>query len=349
MKKIIALLLAAAAITTAHAQKQEQPLAQAMKQVKKSDKLNIMLDTRVDARIRADERGFAAHTFKLWLAGEIYPGIRYRVRHRLNRPATPLREGFSAATDHAWVAFDLGANRQWTIMAGKQSVQFGTFEYDYNPADIYLPTMCFDDLDAYKTGVNVAYRFAEQVLNLQIVNSDSPQFASGAWTKKALALNVLWEGSLWDGALRTRWAYGAFQHDGKRIYGWYTAGLQGNVGNFTAELDGYAGRRVMNNQQVNDRSASLNIKYNFGKLRPQLKGTWNRRQPVGDRENTWEVEEAGARQRTWGIQAAAEYFPFTQPLLRDLRLHAAYIYNKTRGGVSPHTALIGMRWLLKAM
>ncbi len=309
MKKFIISLLAFAALPVAA-----------------QDALDIMLDMRTDGKVAKNYRTFQGHTFKLWLAGEIAPGVRYRVRHRLNKPTDPLREGFSGATDQAWLAFDFGARRQWTVMAGKQSVQFGTFEYDYNPADIYLPTMCFDDLDAYKTGVNVAYRFAGQELNLQLINSDSPQFASEGWKDKALALNLLWVGSLWDDMVRTRWAYGAFQHSQSKVFSWLTAGIQLNRGPLTSELDYYLGDRVMDKISVSDQSASLNLKYDLGKWQPQLKGVWNERND----------------HQTHGIQAAAEYRPFTDPRLSDLRFHAAYIY-----AGRAHSALVGVRWLFK--
>lgn len=57
--------------------------------------LNIMIDTRVDLQTEFkgsewDNAGFRTQTFRLWLAGEIVPGIRYRYRHRFNKPQTPL-------------------------------------------------------------------------------------------------------------------------------------------------------------------------------------------------------------------------------------------------------------------
>lgn len=323
--------------------------------------LNVMLDTRVDFQGimndgDTDDLTFRGQTFKIWLVGEIIPGIRYRVRHRLNKPQTPLREGYAGATDQAWVSFDIG--RHWTIMAGKQSVQFGTFEYDYNPADIYIPTMCFNDLDAYKTGVNVAYKFAGQVLNLQVVNSDAPQFASEAYKNKALALNVLWEGNLFDGAVRTRWAYGAFQHEKSKFYNWLTAGTQFNIGSFSTEVDYYLGNRDMDysdmvseadlgSRYVRDQSLSLNLKYNFGKWRPFVKGTWNQRHDKELGNNAYQTK---------GIQAAAEFYPFTNNLIKDLRFHAAYAYENTAfqghfkelGKKDTHTILVGTRWLFKA-
>ena len=323
--------------------------------------LNIMLDTRVDFQTTinngdTDEMSFRGQTFKIWLVGEIIPGIRYRVRHRLNKPQTPLREGYSAATDQAWLAFDIG--KHWTITAGKQSVQFGTFEYDYNPADIYTPTMCFDDLDAYKTGVNVAYKIANQVLNVQVVNSDAPQFASDDYKNKALALNVLWEGNLFKDVLKTRWAYGAFQHEKEKFYNWLTAGTQLNIGHFTTEFDYYLGSRDMDygymvgkddlgTRYVRDQSAAVNLKYNFGKLRPFVKGTWNQRFDKKMDRRAYESK---------GIQAVLEYYPFDNKLVKDLRFHLMYGYNNTSfkgeyaalSNIDSHTILVGTRWLFKA-
>ncbi len=323
--------------------------------------LNIMLDTRVDFQGNIHERSldnlsFVGQTFKLWVVGEIIPGIRYRVRHRLNRPQTPLREGYSGATDQAWVALDAG--KKWTFTVGKQSVQFGTFEYDYNPADIYLGTMTFNDLDAYKTGVNVAFKFAGQVLNLQVVNSDASQFASESYKNKALAITTLWEGNLFNNAVRTRWGYGAFQHTKSKFYSWITAGTQFNIEQFTAELDYYFGYRNMdygymvNNdtlglRYVRDQSLSLNLKYNFGKWRPFIKGIWDQRYDKDFDNNAYE---------NLGIQAVVEWYPFTNKYVKDLRFHAAYMYNHTSfkgeyaalSGNDTHMLLIGTRWLFKA-
>ncbi len=323
--------------------------------------LNIMLDTRVDFNTRiengdVDNMSFQGQTFKVWLAGEVIPGIRYRVRHRLNKPQTPLREGYSGATDHAWVAFDIG--KDWTLTVGKQSVQFGTFEYDYNPADIYLPTMAFNDLDAYKTGINAAYRFAGQALNLQVINSDAPQFASEDYKNKALAVLVMWEGNLFNNGLKTRWGYGAFQHEKDKFYNWLTVGNQVNIGNFTAELDYYLGNRDMDysdmvarddlgSRYVSDQSASLNLKYNFGKVKPFIKGTWNQRRDKHFDSNAYESQ---------GVQAVVEYYPFTNSLVKDLRFHLMYAYENTNfqgefkelKNLDAHTILVGTRWLFKA-
>ena len=322
--------------------------------------LNIMIDTRVDFQANIDNgevtnTSFEAQTFKLWFVGEIVPGVRYRIRQRLNKPQQPTREGYSGATDQAWVAFDI--NKKWSITVGKQSVQFGTFEYDYNPADIYLPTMCFNDLDAYKTGVNAAFSFSKQRVNLQVVNSDAPQFASDDYKNKALAVNFLWEGDLFNEVLKTRWGYGLFQHNSKKFYGWLTLGTQLNLNKFTAELDYYGGNRNMDYgymvdntelgaRYVQDQSLGLNLKYDFGKWRPSIKGIWDKRFDKNYDKTAYE---------DMGVEAVVEYYPFSG-LLKDLRFHASYYFTSThyKGMYSDlanednHTALVGMRWLFKA-
>ncbi len=322
--------------------------------------LNIMLDTRTDFEtdiVNGDlnNASFQAQTIKFWFVGEIIPGVRYRLRHRLNKPQTALpREGYSAATDQAWIALDAG--KDWTFTIGKQSVQFGTFEYDYNPADIYVGTMCFNDLDAYKTGVNVAYKFLGQTLNLQLINSDATQFANEEYAKKALAGLLMWEGHLFKDVLKTRWGYGAFQHNNNKIFSWLTAGTQLNIGEFTAELDYYYGDRCMDYgymvnedlglRYVKDQSAALNLKYDFGKLKPFVKGVWDQRRDKDFDSNAYE---------NISIQAVLEYYPFKNQHTKDLRFHAMYGYQSTDfeeefanlSVQNENTFLIGMRWLFK--
>lgn len=367
MKKIYLLIPALISVCVARAQMRESE--NLFKKIWWDDKmLNIMLDMRVDLQGRAyhdgrdgqdDELSFHGQTLKLILSGEVVPGIRYRVRQRLNRPQAPLlREGYSSATDQAWLAFDFGRNKQWTITAGKQSIMFGTFEYDFNAADIYLASMVYNDMVSYQLGVSATYRLGAQTLNLQVVNSDYPMFAADASRNKALGIVTLWEGSLWEGLVKTRWSYAAMQHYKGKFYNWITAGVQLNLGKSTTELDYYYGDRMIDYaSQVNlgdlglrpvrDRSAVLSFQYRLGKFRPWLKGVWNQRFDRGYDQDAY---------RSWGAQVALEYYPFNNPRVKDLRFHVAYYFTDVdyMGLFSdiPHaginTALIGFRWLFKA-
>ncbi len=356
MKKIIliiALLSLGAGLQAQHTESDD-----ILKQLKWDDeKLNILIDTRIDYQSDFSNGwqsgSFEAQAFKLWLAGEIVPGVRYRVRQRLNKPTTPLREGYSAATDQAWLAFDFA--KRWTVTVGKQSVQFGTYEFDYNPADIYMPTMCYNDLDAYKTGVNIAYAFPDHTFNFQVVNSDTTQFAAADYANKALAMAFLWNGKMFDGLLCTRWAYGAFQHDKGDFLSWVTLGTQLNVNKFTAELDYYWGKRYMDYgsvvgadlglRHVMDRSAALNLKYNDGKLRPSLKLMWNDRFDLPTDQDAYRIV---------GVSGVVEYYPF-KGKLSDLRFHLVYSWNTTifegsysaTNNLNASSLIGGVRWLFK--
>ncbi|MBD8347294.1 porin [Dysgonomonas sp. HGC4] len=324
-------------------------------------KLNILVDTRIDLQAdfqdgKLEDRTFRGNALKIWLVGDITPNIHYRVRQRFNKTQTPLRDNYSIATDQAWISFDIDS--KWTITAGKQAVQFGTFEYDYSGADVYLPTMIYNDLDDSKTGVNAAYRFAGQIINLQIVNSDAPQFADNAYKNKAMAINVLWVGSLLEGKVKTRWAYGAFQHSESKFYNWITLGTQLNIKKFTTELDYYIGDRnidyssIVNDanlgeRYVKDQSASINIKYDLGKWKPSVKTVWNERYDKDFRSDAYQSK---------GIEAVMECYPFTNKVTKDLRFHAAYMYSRTNfkgefaniSNCNTQTLLVGTRWIFKA-
>lgn len=360
MKKIYLILFLAMTGISAWAQHKESD--NILDKLLWDDKmLNIMVDMRVDLQTEIkngelDNASFRGQTFRLWLVGEIIPGFRYRFRHRFNKPQTPLiRDNYSSATDHAWLAFDIG--KKWTLTAGKQSIQLGTFEYDYNGADIYQSTMVNGDIDMYKTGVNAAFKFSGQVLNMQVVNADAPQFASDEYKNKSFALNVMWEGNLFNKTLRTRWGYGLFQHSKSKFYNWLTLGTQLNVKRFTAELDYFLGNRnidyssiVDDNElglrYVKDQSVGLNLKYNLGKWRPFIKGTWNQRYDKHFESNAYE---------SMSLQGALEFYPFTNNLIKDLRFHVAYVYTHTdfQGHFSSlnnedtHLVLVGTRWLFK--
>ena len=323
-------------------------------------KLNILIDTRIDLQASflngdLENRTFRANILKLWLVGDITPSIHYRVRQRLNTPQTSLRDNYSIATDQAWVSFDI--DPKWTITVGKQAVQFGTFEYDYSGADVYLETMIYNDLDDSKTGVNVAYRIAGQTMNVQVVNSDAPQFASDEYKNKALAINLLWVGSLLDGKVKTRWGYGAFQHTESKFYNWVTLGTQLNIKKFTAELDYYIGDRnmdysaIINNsglgeRYVKDQSASINMKYDFGKWKPSVKTVWNERYDKDFRSDAYQSK---------GLEAVMECYPFTNKVTKDLRFHAAYMYSRMKfkgefvdvTSTNTQTLLVGTRWMFK--
>jgi len=325
------------------------------------EKLNILIDTRFDLQgaiqnKKVNDRTFYADLLKVAFTGSITPKIHYLFRQRLNKPQNPnTRDGLSDATDFAWISFDVDDN--WNIKAGKQSINFGTFEYNYNLADVFLPTMIYSDLVSNEIGVNVAYKTKNQVLNLQVLNSPDPQFASQIYENKALASTFLWEGSLWKGIYKTRWGTGLFQHTKHRYYNWITIGNQINIDKFIIEADYYEGYRNMNYgsvvdddnlglRYVHDQAVSLKFMYNLEKWRPFIKSIWSNRFDKVFNKEAYKI---------YGIEAVAEYYPFTDPKTKNLRFHAAYMFSSTQvnkglvqvSDTNEHRFLVGVRWLFK--
>jgi hypothetical protein len=361
MKKLTLAFFTTCAITSSLSAQYRENHDLLDKLVWNEEKLNILLDTRFDGIVMdndgsVDAVSFNGQTLRVWFTGEVVPGIRYRVRQRFNKPQRPTeRDNLSGATDQAWIAFDLG--KHWSITAGKQAIQLGTFESNYSGADVYLGSMICNDFDTYQLGVDAAWNFRGQTLHVQVINSGSEQFAAPEYQNKAFGGALLWEGSLWDGVVKTRWGYSAFQHTRNKFHQWITVGTQLNAGGFKTELDYYLGDRMMDysstvsvlpaaSRRVSDRSASVNVEHTFGKWRPFIKAVWSER---------YDDDLASAAYETRGIQAVAEYYPFLREELKDLRFHAAWMYSRTdfRGlfadlaSTSNYAFLVGMRWLFK--
>ena len=358
MKKTLFLLLlfTFALRTLSFAQESESESAE-----RNNDKLHIRLDTRFDLKYMTDAEQevfqFEAQALKLCLDGEITPGIRYKLVHRLNVSQEIASDGLSKATDQMWLAFDLGKRRNWTLTVGKQPVQLAAFEYEYNPADNYLSTRANATFDCYQIGANIAYNFLGQTLNLQVFNSGRPQFAESRYENKALAGSLSWAGSFLEGALNTRLGYMALQHSSSKLYSWVTTGLQVNAGAFTSEMDYYIGTYNvlydeispdLGRREARDQSASVNLRYRVGKWCPIVKGVWDLR-----RDNQFDANIL----QSFGVQAAVEFYPFIgRKYLSDMRLHLVYNYVTTdymgpfqsTPRMHRHTILCGIRWLFTA-
>lgn len=345
---------------SAVAQDSDQSLLDKLKW--KNDMMHIKLDLRTDFVTTFnsnldDETSFKGQTFKVWLVGKITPNISYRVRQRWNRFSEPLgRDRLSSATDQAYLAFKLCD--YFSIIAGKQSVQYGTFEYDYNPADVYLPTLCFDDLDAYKTGVDFVFNIPKHEFHFQIVNSDAPQFATQDYKNKALAYNLLWAGDMLDGTLKTRCSYHLTQKERGDYFNFFTLGLQVNLGAFSTELDYYNGMRMMsisknpafvydpvNDPSVKDQSFSANFKYYKNKWGFFVKGLWDQRHDYKADSKAFE---------DWGLNTGIEYLPLKG---ENLRVHLVYGHRNTdykytftnKPTEELNSITLGVRWLFKVM
>ncbi len=352
MKKLILLLLALLGALTAHAQyRDSEDLFERLQW--DDEKLHILLDTRFDFMYTTNptQMRFNGQQLRLWVEGEIVPGIRYRFRHRMNRSQEPLWDGLAKATDNMYISFDIGKRKNWNITVGKMGLALGTYEFDYNGADLYLSSYVNNTMDYYKIGVSATYKFAGQSLTAHLFSPGAGQFATPEYQNKAIGGSLLYVGKFWNGVLNTRTAYTFMQHDATQMYSWLTTGWQVNAGRFTSELDCWLGDynvdlmsdATTDLQRARDLSLSLLVRYSWEKWHPSLKAIFDHR---------WR----GEGMSRFGLSAAVEFYPFKgHKWIDGLRFHAACTllgWSDRRGDLmgldGQPQILAGMRWFFIA-
>ncbi|WP_372644967.1 porin [Ancylomarina sp.] len=188
----------------------------------KNDSFNFYLNLQNSANVYlngGDYEGidFKTNQMRLEMRGEVVKGIRYRVRHRMNRGTSAEGlDNLSRATDIASISIDVAKN--FTITGGKQCTAFGGYEFDLNPIDIYQYSDMIDYMDNFLTGVDFAYQVKGQEFRFQVVNSRNDYMdniyngLNGVEaSKNALGYTLNWNGSLFDGIVQTRWSYSLFE------------------------------------------------------------------------------------------------------------------------------------------
>lgn len=315
---------------------------------------NFYLDTRYDLNTKFgphydNTSGFQVNKTRIYLTTKIKDKFQVFLRYNLNAAAD------AKALEFAFLEYNINDN--WAISAGQLITAWGTFEIDYNGADIYNNTTLLDNLEVYAPGVNLAYMFKNHRFNLQITSASS-QYATPEYVNKAYAYMFLWQGSFFQDKLSTRYGYGLMQHDSSKYYNWITLGNQLRIDRWFAELDWIYGFRNINFDPtstltgplydptyVKENAVALSVKYHFDNWNPYIKAIYNKRDAL-DQDAAFSL---------LSLQGAFEYYPFKKdPLFKDIRLFAAYTYNLTTykkqvanlADINQHQVLAGVRWLI---
>jgi hypothetical protein len=315
---------------------------------------------------------FRNEQFRLEIRGQVHEKVYFRFRDRYTRAQTSESiDNLSRSVDLAYLRFDI--NEKFSISAGKVCADWGAWEFDWNPIDIYEYSDIIEYADNFLTGVGFTYtassrnQFTFQVLDSRTKSFDElygtqPNFTE---SKAPLAFVANWRGSLFDGKLKTIWSYSVFNEaqnaEGKNANMNYIAlGNEFNLGKFRfiydfkwsdEELD----RTGIVSETVPDdlyAFALANTRYighwmNFRyKIAPKVDLTlvamldiaqW--KNGTRDPENTTGEEHI---RNAWGFVPAVEYYPWSDI---NLKFFANWIsrrydysdYAKDRFGVSDYT------------
>src|SRR4030095_6071344 len=153
-------------------------------------------------------------------------------------------DNLSAAVDIAMVRFD--ATDKWSFSAGKLCADWGGYEFDYNPIDIYQYSDIIDYADNFLAGVGVSYKATpNHQFTVQVLNSRTRSFVEIYGTppnvteaKAPLAFVANWRGNLFDGRFKPIWSYSFFTEASNTYMNYITLGNQFKVTKkFTIEYD----------------------------------------------------------------------------------------------------------------
>jgi len=193
---------------------------------------------------------FMMEQFRLEFKGQIHEKVYFRFRDRYTRAQTSESlDNFSRSTDLAFIRVQVAP--KWNISLGKMCADWGAFEFDYNPIDVYEYSDIIEYADNFLTGVGVSYtasaknQFTFQALDSRTKKFEDlygvqPNFEEG---KLPLALIFNWRGSLFDGKYTTIWSY-AFHNEARNTkldepagMNYIALGNQLSLGKFTAVYD----------------------------------------------------------------------------------------------------------------
>jgi len=157
---------------------------------------------------------FKMAQFRLEIRGQVHEKVYFRFRDRYTRAQTSESvDNISRSTDLAYIRLDL--NPKLSVSMGKLCADWGGFEFDYNPIDIYEYSDIIEYADNFLSGVGASYnltpnhQFTVQFLDSRTKTFDElygpqPNFTE---SKVPLAWVLNWRGSLLDGKLKTIWSY----------------------------------------------------------------------------------------------------------------------------------------------
>lgn len=160
---------------------------------------------------------FRNEQFRLEIRGQVHEKIYFRFRDRYTRAQTSESiDNLSRSVDLAYIRFDI--SEKFSISGGKMCADWGAWEFDWNPIDIYEYSDIVEYADNFLTGVGFTYtpskrnQWTFQVLDsrtksFEELYGDQPNFTE---SKAPLAFVANWRGSLLEGKIKTIWSYSLF-------------------------------------------------------------------------------------------------------------------------------------------
>ncbi len=187
---------------------------------------------------------FKFEQFRLEFKGYVHEKVFFRFRHRYTSDFEPQSiDKIIKGVDFAYLRFDL--SEKWQFTFGKTYADWGGYEFDLNPIDIYEYSDIIEMADNFLTGGEVHYNanknhsFGFQVLDSRTGSFDDiydsvPNIQA---SKTPLAVVFNWRGSFFDGKFSTIWSYSVFNEAENMFKNYIALGNKLALNKFTIMYD----------------------------------------------------------------------------------------------------------------
>src|SRR5215203_2958268 len=293
---------------------------------------------------------FTMEQFRLEFKGKVHDKVYFRFRDRYTRAQTSESvDGISRSTDLAFIRVDV--SNKFSFAAGKMCADWGAYEFDYNPIDIYEYSDIIEYADNFLTGVGFSYQLNKQhQLTVQVLDSRTKTFnelygpqPDLEESKLPLAFVANWRGSFFDGKFNTIWSY-ALHNEARdtvnskpTVMNYIALGNQLKLGKLTVEYDYKLSIEDLDRTSIVSETVPDNL-YPYALKKAVYVGHWlhvyyrlNQKinlaivgmMDVAKYKDDLDPLKTSDNIRTaWGFIPTVEYYPFKD---LNLRFYANYI------------------------
>jgi len=309
---------------------------------------------------------FRNEQFRLEIRGKVHEKVYFRFRDRYTRAQTSESvDNLSRSVDLAYLRFDI--SEKWSASAGKMCADWGAWEFDWNPIDIYEYSDIVEYADNFLTGVGATYTPSHRnQWTFQVLDSRTKTFTELYGTqpnftesKAPLAFVVNWRGSLLDGKIKTIWSYSLFNEASNANMNYIALGNEFTFNKFRFIYDFKWSDEQLDRTGIVSQTVPDDI-YPYALAKTRYIGHWINirymitpklhltfvgmldiaqwRNSFNDPENTTGEEHI---RNAWGYIPAVEYYPWDNLNLKFFanwvgRVYKYSDYAKSRFGVADY-------------
>lgn len=212
MRKILFFTLLATSFSNA------QTIEEGINKIGENIDINVYLRSSYEISDNEDKtNGFKVNEARMEIMGNITENLKFRTRWRMNRQVAPSSvSNAPSSLDYAYVGYQFGEEKKYSITVGKQMNNFGSWEFYDNPTFEYQYSDYINrQQNLFPVGVEFAYKInPNNSIHIQGFNpytSSFDELHTNAQYKKnnlekskfPLGINLTWKGNLWDNKFKT--------------------------------------------------------------------------------------------------------------------------------------------------